>query len=93
MKSVADMEAKGGADFMLRIGNHQVKKVRLHVIVAFFIGDCKSADMLCGRFVVIPVLDALLAGHVFSWVFKHIKIMCLFTEAENGRNLPEIFLN
>jgi hypothetical protein len=49
MKSVADMEAKGGTDFMLRIGN-QVKKVRLHVIVAFFIGDGKSGDMLCGRF-------------------------------------------
>eukprot|EP00978_Attheya_sp_CCMP212_P037553 scaffold178283_cov66-Attheya_sp.AAC.1 len=35
---------------MLRIGN-QVKRVRLHIIVAFFIGDGKSGDiMLCGRF-------------------------------------------
>jgi hypothetical protein len=49
MKSVAEMEAKGRTDFMLRIGNH-VKKVRLHIIVAFFIGDGKSGDMLCGCF-------------------------------------------
>eukprot|EP00978_Attheya_sp_CCMP212_P034207 scaffold142321_cov43-Attheya_sp.AAC.1 len=41
--------AKGGIDFMLRIGN-QVKRVRLHIIVAFFIGDGKSGDMLCGRY-------------------------------------------
>ena len=34
------MEEKRGIDYMLRIGN-QVKKVRLHVIVAFFIGDGK----------------------------------------------------
>ena len=47
MKSVADMEAKGGTDFMLRIRN-QVKKVRLHIIVAFFIGNAgNSGDMLC----------------------------------------------
>ena len=49
MKSVAEIEAKGRTDFMLRIGNH-VKKVRLHIIVAFFIGDGKSGDMLCGHF-------------------------------------------
>jgi hypothetical protein len=51
MKSVAEMEAIGRTDFMLlRIGN-QVKTVRLHVIVlAFFIGDGKSGDILCGRF-------------------------------------------
>jgi hypothetical protein len=35
MKSVAEIEAKGGTTFMLRIGN-QVKKVRLHVIVVFY---------------------------------------------------------
>eukprot|EP00978_Attheya_sp_CCMP212_P039024 scaffold198861_cov39-Attheya_sp.AAC.1 len=49
LKSVHDCEAKGGIDFMLRIGN-QVKRVRLHIIVAFFIGDGKSGDMLCGRY-------------------------------------------
>jgi hypothetical protein len=49
MKYVADMEAKGGTDYMLRIDN-QVKKVRLHLIIAFFIGDGKSADILCGCF-------------------------------------------
>eukprot|EP00978_Attheya_sp_CCMP212_P010693 scaffold26017_cov86-Attheya_sp.AAC.2 len=50
-KNVHDCEAKGGIDFMLRIGN-QVKRVRLHIIVAFFIGDGKSGggDMLCGRY-------------------------------------------
>eukprot|EP00978_Attheya_sp_CCMP212_P005526 scaffold12431_cov57-Attheya_sp.AAC.1 len=41
--------AKGGIDWMLRIGN-QVKRVKLHTIVAFFIGDGKSGDKLCGRF-------------------------------------------
>jgi hypothetical protein len=41
MKSVAEMEAKGGTDFMRRIGN-QVKKVRLYIIAVFFIGDEKS---------------------------------------------------
>jgi hypothetical protein len=34
MKSVAEMEAKGGTEFMRRIGN-QVKKVRLHIIAVF----------------------------------------------------------
>eukprot|EP00978_Attheya_sp_CCMP212_P021887 scaffold64342_cov48-Attheya_sp.AAC.5 len=49
LKNVHDFEAKGGIDWMLRIGN-QVKRVKLHIIVAFFIGDGKSGDMLCGRF-------------------------------------------
>jgi hypothetical protein len=49
MKSVAEIETEGGTDFMLRIGN-QVKKVRLHIIVAFLIGDGKGGDMLCGCF-------------------------------------------
>ena len=49
LKNVHDCEAKGGIDWMLRIGN-QVKRVKLHIIVAFFIGDGKSGDILCGRF-------------------------------------------
>jgi hypothetical protein len=40
---------KERAGLMVRVEN-QVKKVRLHVIVAFFIGrDCKGGDMLCGH--------------------------------------------
>eukprot|EP00978_Attheya_sp_CCMP212_P034214 scaffold142374_cov35-Attheya_sp.AAC.1 len=42
-------KAKGSIDWMLRIGN-QVKRVKMHIIVAFFIGDGKSGDMLCGRY-------------------------------------------
>eukprot|EP00978_Attheya_sp_CCMP212_P009428 scaffold22307_cov29-Attheya_sp.AAC.7 len=47
LRKIHDCEAKGGIDFILRIGN-QVKRVRLHIIVAFFIGDGKSGDMSCG---------------------------------------------
>eukprot|EP00978_Attheya_sp_CCMP212_P013208 scaffold33151_cov81-Attheya_sp.AAC.1 len=57
LKNVHDCEAKGGIDFMLRIGN-QVKRVRLHIIVMVKVETCFVVVL-----VVTQACDAL-AGHV-----------------------------
>jgi hypothetical protein len=79
------MEAKGGTDFMLRIGN-QVKKVKLHVIVALFIGDGKSGDMLCGRF------GGYISVGRISRACDCPQDMSLSTQTENGKDLQEIYV-